>query len=238
MRLGRKTFLAASVAAASAAGLADCSALTRAHAFPELEHITYRPLAPDDYDYAQVLATLKVRSAHKQLFVATGAAAPAGSVRMPIFVHMQFAMNGYQFSLPHPIKLATLAVLSGASVVLGVNDAMWKKYGIGGRYGLAQTNVYYPAQSDLNPQAAPDDPKGLYQDFSAQAVLKRGGSLMVCHNALTYAAANCALRLGYSADTCLREWLDNLLPGFILVPAGVTAVQMALEHGWQAYPAS
>lgn len=189
------------------------------------------------YDYAGMMATLRVATPHKQVFPATAASVQPSSDIAVIFMHMQFALNGFEFSLPGGARrLATLGVFSGPSVVFSLNDTMWQTYAIGERFGLAETNVYYRATSDLDPHAPPDDPKGMYQDWSGQAVLKRGGALMVCHNALTYFAADCAMRREKDPAVVLKDWMANMLPGFSIVPSGIMAMQLAAENGWKIYP--
>jgi hypothetical protein len=237
IRVARKAFLGATALAASAAALAGCrSADSLAHA-RKLGRIVYPVLTPQMYDYARMMATIRVANPHKQVFPATAATVQPLSDIAVIYMHMQFAMNGFQFSLPGgPERLATLGILSGSSVVFGLNDAMWQNYAIGKRFDLAATNVYYRAMSDLDTHVSPDDPKGIYQDWSAQAVLARGGAFMVCHHALTYFATDCAVSHKKNPTSVLAEWIANLMPGFSLVPSGITAMQLAAENGWKIYP--
>jgi hypothetical protein len=187
-----------------------------------------------------MMQKLTIDSVHKQVFQSVAPLIIAPGVAS-IYIHMQNSMNAYQFSLGLG-NLSTLAVFIGPSIVYGLNDAMWKKYGIGtgtlGKaFGLAATNVYYKADSKLDPPSAdPDDPDGLYQDWSAQAVLKRGGQFLVCHNATTAIAYLIAQKMGISSPKAvLADFEKNLLPGFQMVPAGVAAVQQAQENGWQLY---
>jgi hypothetical protein len=236
-RVARKTFLGTTALAASAAALAACKSRASSNRDRKLGHIIYPVLTPDLYDYAGMMAKLRTQNPHKQLFPATAATVQPSTGSAAVFMHMQFAMNGYEFSLPGKAKLATLGVLSGSAIVFALNDAMWRKYGIGPRFDLAEINEYYRATSNLDPRSAPDDPKGLYQDWSAQAVLKRGGSFMACHHAMTYFATDCAMRHDQSPKSVLDEWMANMLPGFMIVPSGITAVQLAAENGWKIYPA-
>jgi len=237
-RLARKSFLAGTALAASAAALAACRTTGAALRQHKLGNIVYPVLTPEQYDHAEMMATIRVSTPHKQLFPATGAVVQPQTDIAIIYLHMQFALNGFQFSLPHgPEKLATLGVFSGSAVAFALDDDMWREYEIGKRFVLAETNTYYRASSNLDPHAAPNDPKGLYQDWSAQAVLKRGGAFMVCHNALTYFASDCALRQGKNPQTVLDDWMSHLLPGFNAVPSGITAIQLAAENGWEIYPA-
>lgn len=71
--------------------------------------------------------------------------------------------------------------------------------------------------------------------LSGEAVLARGGSFIVCHNALANFAAGAAARVGKSSSMVLDDMVHNLLSGFKVVPAGVTAIQLAQEHGWKLY---
>ncbi|MDQ6768198.1 MAG: hypothetical protein M3Z41_10360 [Candidatus Eremiobacteraeota bacterium] len=232
-RVARKTFLGTAALAASAAALAGCK---KKEAGRGRRRIVYQVLTPDLYDYAGMMAKIRTTNPHKQLFPATAAEVQPAISSAHIFMHMQFALNGFDFSLPSKTRLATLGVFSGSAVVFALNEEMWRKYGIGSQFGLADTNVYYRATSNLDPSAAPDDPKGMYQDWSAQAVLKRGGSFMVCHHATTYFATDCALRHEKDPKSVLDEWMANMLPGFMIVPSGITAIQLAAENGWKIYP--
>src|SRR5439155_18918922 len=134
------------------------------------------------YDRAAMLRVLKGGGQHKQVFQSVEPILIAPGVGS-LYLHMQNSMNAYEFSMGLG-KLSTLAVILGPSIVLALNDAMWKKYGIGNAFKLAATNDYYRAESNLSLSASQDDPNGIYQDWSEQAVLKRGGNLFICHNAI------------------------------------------------------
>lgn len=240
MRLGRKRFLSGTILA-TVATLTSCSkSATRDK--NQASAFYYPVLTPQEYDYEGMMATLQLSNPHKQVFLGTGVGVqtegPLHYVRMlfkpdvsDLFIHMQLAMNGYDFSLGQKGKLATLGVLTGDAVILGLNDQMWRTYNLGWHFNLHHTNVFYKAKSTLDPNVSPNDPYGLYQDFSAQAILKRGGSFMVCHNALT----SLANKVSRDCKSAVTEMSKNLLPGFMLVPAGVTAVQLAQEYGWKIY---
>jgi hypothetical protein len=234
MPVSRKMFLSTSAVAATAALLADDQRAIAAA--PGAGGIHFHVLQPNEYDRASMMKTITTASPHKQVFQSVSPILITPTVAS-VYLHMQNAMNGYQYSLGYgPGSLATLAVFIGPSIVFGLNDAMWKKYNIGTALNLASTNTYYKATSNLDPSATPDDPNGMYQDWSAEAVLKRGGSFMVCHNATTAVAALFASKTGGTPQAVLAEFKQNMLPGFMLVPAGVTAVQLAQENGWKVYP--
>ena len=200
----------------------------------EAPALHFHILKPGEYDYAQMIATMKVNKPNKQVFQSVSPLA-VGAIAS-LYLHMQNSLNAYEFSYGlGPGSLATLGVLTGPSIAYALDDAMWAKYGFGAALKLAPTNVYYTAKS-LEENGAPDDPASIYQDWSAQAVIRRGGAFMVCHNAMTAMAEFLAQKSGGSSQSILDDFTSHVLPGFQIVPAGVAATQLALENGWHPYP--
>jgi hypothetical protein len=176
--ISRKHFVAATALGISSVALKP-TASPAAQGSPLHFHI----LKPGEYDYARMLRTLRVNKRNKQVFQSVSPLTVAGTASL--YLHMQNSMNAFEFSYGMGRgSLATLGILTGPSVAYALADAMWAKYGFGAAFNLAATNVYYRATS-LKETRSPDDPDSIYQDWSAQAVLHRGGSFMVCHNALT-----------------------------------------------------
>jgi len=234
MSISRKCFISATTVGVSAAA-AFSSFDTVADAAVERTPVHFHILKPSEYDKALMLQKLTVNNGHRQVFQSVSPILVAPGVAS-IYIHMQNAMNAYQFSQGLG-NLATLGVFIGPSIVFGLNDAMWKKYPIGKMFGLDPTNSYYQAGSNLDLGADPDNPDGVYQDWSAQAVLKRGGQFFVCHNATTAVAYIVALKMGTTTGKAvLADFEKSLMPGFQMVPAGVGAVQQAQEIGWKIYP--
>ncbi|HET9393172.1 MAG TPA: hypothetical protein VFO29_06620 [Candidatus Rubrimentiphilum sp.] len=231
MPLSRKQFVSATAIGMSAAAIGLDVPASAAERTPVHFHI----LKSSEYDRAAVLRVLTGGGQHKQVFQAVEPLIIAPGVAS-LYLHMQNAMNAYEFSMGLG-KLSTLAVLLGPSIVFALNDSMWKKYGFGTAFKLDAANDYYRADSNLSLSAAPDDPNGIYQDWSAQAVLKRGGKFFVCHNAMTGIAAVLASKMsGATPAGALADFKKNLLPGFTIVPAGVASVQQAQEYGWRPFP--
>lgn len=228
MAISRKQFVATAALGAGAA--LGKTTLPAAAASPVHFHI----VRPGEYDHARMLRTIQTTKRHKQVFQSVAPLTLAGIASL--YLHMQNALNAFEFSYAMGRgSLATLAVLTGKSVTYGLSDAMWTKYGFGAAFSLAPTNVYYRATS-LKETGNPDDLDSIYQDPSAQAVMARGGAFMVCHNALTVVAGLVGPKAGVNPDDTLDDFTRNVLPGFQVVPAGVAATQLALEHGWHNYP--
>lgn len=232
--LSRKQFVSATALAASGIALiakSDAAESTVAAAESERAQLHFHILKTSEYDHDHLTSVLRGGGKNKQVFQASNTAVIAPGIAS-VHLHMQNSMNAYEFSYPDTGKLSTLAVLMGPGIVFALNDQTWTKYKIGAALNLAPTNVYYKAASNLNPAASPDDPNGMYQDWSAQAVLKRGGHYFVCHNAATAVAGMFASKAGLDPHAVLSDFKANMLPGFMLVPAGVAAVQLATQHGW------
>lgn len=232
MPLSRKQFVSAAALGVSAAaiGLEPAAA-----AAPGRTPVHFHILTPSQYNRATMMRVLNGGGANKQVFQSVEPIVIAPGISS-LYMHMQNSMNAYQFSLGAG-KLSTLGVLIGPSIVLALNNSMWKKYSFGKAFNLDASNDYYNASSNLSLSASPDDPNGVYQDWSAQAVLKRGGSFFVCHNAMTGIAAVTSSKIpGTTPASVLADFEKNVMAGFIVVPAGVAAVQQAQEHGWKPFP--
>ncbi len=230
----RKQFLATTALGVSAAALSQAGIAAAAPAGRTPVH--FHVVKPGEFDNAAMTKILTQNNDNKQVFQSVELLTVAPGVAS-LYIHMQNAMNAYQFSYGLGAgSLATLAVLIGPSIVLGLNDAMWHKYHIGAAFKLDSTNTYYQADSNLDPSASPDDPNGIYQDWSAQACLKRGASFMMCHNATTAVAGVLGQAANVDPATALSDFVHNMLPGFLMVPAGVAAVQAAQSNGWKLFP--
>jgi intracellular sulfur oxidation DsrE/DsrF family protein len=197
-----------------------------------------------EYDYDAMMRSLPADAPHKQVFLSNPSMLTAPGVA-GLFQKMTLAMTAYEFALEkgERLTLALAAVLIAEPVVFALNDAMWRKYRIaatlslpdrGGRIGTV--NFTRAAWSDLNLNASPNAPGGIYHDFTSQALQKRGAKFLVCHNALAGVSAKFALRSGIPHPAVLKEWTANLLPGFVAVPSGAQAVQVAQERGFSLYP--
>lgn len=223
---------------ASAAALTALTVTASADAADEPDSgrapVHFHLLPSSQYDYAGMMRAIETSQTNKQLFQASAATVAAPGIAS-LFLHMQNSMNAFQFSLPKPQHLATIGVLMSPSMIFALNDAMWEKYKLGAAFNLPPGNVYYKAGSNLDLSAKPDDPNGIYQDWSAQAVLKRGGKFFVCHNATTAVAAMTAMKSGNDPAAVLADFEKNLLPGFSFVAAGVATVQLAAERGWHLF---
>ena len=235
MGISRQQFLTAAALGGSVAPLTSRVLAAETPAPEAPMHAHFHIMKPSEFNHARLQSTLQVNKPHKQVFQASNSVVLAPGIAS-IYIHMQNSMNAHEFSFGFgPGSLATLGVLMGPAIVLSLDDAMWNKYPFGTAFKLAPTNAYYKATSDLRANVSPDDPSGLYQDWSAQAVMHRGGAFAVCHNAMTFVASIFGSKMGVAPASVLSDFEQHVLPGFQVVPAGVAVVQLAQQHGWTLF---
>jgi hypothetical protein len=245
MSLSRKTFFVAG-ASVAAAGLAAAGSARATTPDSGPEGRPYAPLlVRGQYDHAAMMRVIDDPQPNKQLFLTDPGLLAAPGVAAA-FMKMTNAWNAYTFSLqPLPARspLAVAAVLIAAPVVFALDDATWAKYRIGDVLGItdrngatALANPTRLAWGPLDLGADPNDPSGVYHDYSSAALLARGARFLVCHNAIAGISAKFVASSGLSHPQIVDDWTAHVLPGFSVVPAGAMVVQLAQEHGWKLYP--
>lgn len=197
-----------------------------------------------EYDYDGMIRALTADTPHKQVFLSNPPLLTGNGIA-GLFQKMSLAWTSYEFALVPKtrVKLAMTAVLIAAPVVFALNDAMWAKYRIASILGLRDRdgrirneNFTRKAWSNLDLNANPESPTGIYHDFTSDALRTRGAGFLVCHNAMAGTAVQFAKRRGVTQAAVLDDWTRNLLPGFVAVPSGAMAVQLAQERGYRLYP--
>jgi hypothetical protein len=205
--------------------------------------IHFPVLKPGEYDHKKMWAALKTTKPHKLVWESVSPHLIVPGLAS-LYIHIQNALNAGEFSFGWGKgTVASAAVLLGPSVILSLNDAMWAKYGFGAAYKLNDgagkpetSNVYYKAQTSMSFDGDPGAGGNVYQDWSGEACVKRGCTFMVCHNAMTAFAGLTAMGMGLDPKATLAEWKANMLPGYMIVPAGVGALHAAMDSGWKMLP--
>lgn len=250
MAISRKSFLTGSTLAAGAMALASIRDAVAEETAKEMPMgpppptaIHFPVLKSGDYDHKKVMAALTVKKPHKVIFQST-----APHLIVPglssLYIHVQNALNAGEFSMGWGKgNVASAAVLYGPSIIFSLNDAMWSRYKLGAAFKLLNAkgepesaNVYYKAQTSMSFEGDPGAGNNVYQDWSAEACLKRGCSFFVCHNAMTAFGGMIAMGMGGDPKAVVADWKANMLPGFMIVPAGVGTLQVAMENGWKMLP--
>lgn len=235
MSTTRRNFLSAAAAVIAAAGAARVTSGAALAATGEGGPISYDAF----------LATARAPFKHKQLF--TSPRANDGA----IFAYIRNSLNGYQFGWGEgPGTLHAAAVLNGIGVAQGVNDAIWARYGLAQVLARAGDPVKTAGAERGNPwlHAAAAYPRNdadvnapYNQDASIETLLRRGATFYVCDNALrglAMKAAAAGLAGSSDAGAIHAEMRRNLIPGGLLVPAGVTTIDALQQEHFTLYDAS
>jgi hypothetical protein len=132
-----------------------------------------------------------------------------------------------------------------SSIPLGFNDAMWAKYKLGDYTGLKDAagtpyarNVFYrPTTNDahllMQAVQSPTIPllAGAMPALGIESLQKMGTVFLLCANALGAWTAELEARGKGKASEIDTELRANLLPGVIIVPAMVIAIEQAQKAG-------
>ena len=247
MEMTRGRFLRSALTAVGAVALTrEASAAegaqpaAKAPAPPPPSAVHFPVLKPADYDEKKMWSALRTKKPHKVMYQSVQPHLIIPGLAS-LYIHVQNSLNAGEISNGWGKgTVAAGAVLYGPSVILALNDAMWTKYGLGAAFNLTDAtgkpetaNVYYKAQTPMGYEGDPGAGGNIYQDWSGEACIKRGATFMVCHNAMTAFAGMTAMRVGTDPAKTLAEWKANMLPGYLIVPAGVGALHAAAESGWK-----
>ncbi len=120
-------------------------------------------------------------------------------------------------------------VLRHSGIPFAIQSPMWAKYKFGAAYKITDPATKGPAVRHplvhLKPGDAPIPGMGVDE------LLATGALVGVCNIALTFNSMQMAKETGTPAETIKREWIANLVPGVLIVPSGVIAVNRAQEKG-------
>lgn len=118
-----------------------------------------------------------------------------------------------------------------ATTLFAFNDTMWAKYKMGAALKFndhktgapATRNVWRTDPGIMGMMVAPP--------ASIEALQKRGALFLLCNNALTLWAGILAQANGADQAAVLADLKANMLPGVVLVPGMVVAIQKIQDKG-------
>jgi hypothetical protein len=219
--MNRTTFLTA-----SATLLAASSGVAAAQTVPGGTQFVERKADFDEAGFAKVVG----RDAQiRQLYEAV-------AFKPTIWNNVKNSFNGLQFGFGYAADKIAIAFAShGPSASYGYTDYVWKKYRIPEYFGLTDatgapvaSNVYLAKRAAIDPQASPDDDKGMYQDTSIEMLQQRGLMYLNCHTATEEQARGIVKKglapSGMIAANVADDILTHLIPGAIVVPSMVATV--------------
>lgn len=175
----------------------------------------------------------KMTGAHRCLFDF-----PNHAAGLPL-LHMFNYLNTYNSvygTKPGEVNaIGTLYFLGPtSSIPLAFNDAMWQKYKLGAYLQLEDPKTKAPSTRNMffAPQAG--DPVLFGGAFAAASIAnlqKMGATFLLCNNALGLFTGQMAQQSGGTPDAVGAELKANLLPGVVIVPAMVIAIEKAQQKG-------
>ncbi len=137
------------------------------------------------------------------------------------------------------------AIGPASSIMMAFNDAMWAKYHLGEYAGLKDANgqpytrnVFNSATVDdrhllIGAMKVPDIPQlgAALPALSIQSLQKMGATFLLCNNALGAWELELAARGKGAVEAIDQDLRANLLPGVLVVPAMVIAIEEAQQAG-------
>ena len=154
-------------------------------------------------------------------------------------IHIRNYLKAWKdnYNLEHP-QVNAVGTLYYMTIPLGLTDPMWAKYKLGEAIketdsktnAFAVRNIYQKADAG----AATLSIKGIADwpaDTSMEALQKKGTLFIMCNNALNFWAMNVASATNQTHETVRAEFLAHLVPGVVVVPAMVMAVDQAQAKG-------
>ncbi|MGH7497425.1 MAG: twin-arginine translocation signal domain-containing protein [Gemmatimonadales bacterium] len=147
-------------------------------------------------------------------------------------LHIRNYLNTWRDAYHVPEKeVNAVGTLYGPSTLLAFNDAMWIKYKFGGLIKANDANGTPLTRNMFAHPKAGDQFAFGFMDSSIEALQARGVVFILCNNALAFWSANLAKATGGKADEVRSELLAHTLPGVVLVPGMVVAINRAQERG-------
>ena len=114
--------------------------------------------------------------------------------------------------------------------VVGFNDMMWEKYGIGEERKITDPATKQPAKRNPWAKVMPGDPSWAVA-MKLETLHARGAIFLVCNGASMTWATSTAERMKVDVEVVKNDVRNNLVPGAILMPTGVFALVRAQNAG-------
>lgn len=145
-------------------------------------------------------------------------------------LHMLNYLNTYNSAYNVPDSdLNVVGTFYGSTTLLAANDAMWAKYRLGEMLGLQGPDGNPWTR---NPWRTEVPALGMmFAPASIEALQRRGALFIVCNNALAFFFGSVAQARGADRAAVEADIRANLLPGVVVVPAMVIAIEKAQAHG-------
>ena len=130
-------------------------------------------------------------------------------------------------------QLSAVIGLRHFSIPIAFTDAIWSKYALGKVFNVTDPVTRQPSTRNIYLGSKAGDM--MFPDAAVDKLVARGATVVVCNLALNVFSGMAAPNAGVSADAARAEWIAGLVPGAVVVPSGVLAVNRAQERGKCTY---
>ena len=166
----------------------------------------------------------RARGRHRQFFHATAPADGAAMLMATNFLDVY--QSAYGASSGH---VSAVIGVHGSALPIGLVDAAWSKYELGKRISVNDPDTNAPATRNVFAVGGP---------ISIDTAMRRGVVLLVCNVALTRTAGSIASSLSLPQADVYNDLKASVIPGAVVVPALVVAMNRAQEKGFTYVRAS
>jgi hypothetical protein len=195
--------------------------------------------SPIDWRLADFNRLLSRKGEIKQVFDITSVSNSLDKVKN--------SLNGLQVGFGIPAAaIQTVAGLHGPANFLNFTDVVWQKYPIAQVFGIRAPDASAPASRNMHYDSPfpagvlHGDPSSLdspWHDVSMEGLRRRGVTFLGCHTALEFQVRQLKQEASLSApaEEIVRDMLQHLVPGSLMVVSMVSAFAMLQAKGSYAY---
>ena len=166
----------------------------------------------------------RAQGEHRQLFHATGHGDGAAMLMAANYLDVYASAYGAR-----PEHVSAVIGVHGTALPIGLVDAVWEKYELGKRMSITDPDTKEPAKRNIFALGGP---------ISIDTVMRRGVVLLVCNVALTRLSNSIATAVLSPQADVYNDLKTAVLPGAVVVPGLVVAMNRAQEKGFTYVRAS
>ncbi|MEP6999360.1 MAG: hypothetical protein ABI969_02700 [bacterium] len=179
---------------------------------------------PDSADPFSEAWLGKINGKHKQFFDA---------ITVNEGFALGFAMNFLNsnndaYKIPDN-NLSAVVGLRHFAIPIAFNDDIWNRYKLGEFGKLHDPATKAPSMRNFFHK--PHDGDLMMPGMAVDKLFARGVQVTCCNVALTVLSGLLSKNAGVTPEVAKKEWVAGLIPGVVLVPSGVLAVNRAQEKG-------
>jgi intracellular sulfur oxidation DsrE/DsrF family protein len=193
-------------AAAAIAAMTGISGIARAESLPDV--------LADDSPHDAWMKPLKGK--HRQLFHAIDL-----NDRGMLMASNYLTAYENEFGAK-PGEVNAIIGVHGGALNIGFNDAVWAKYGLGKSNNITDPTTKEVAVRNIYARGG---------ELAVETLQKRGVLFLMCNTALRLRSRAMAAERGETYEVVYNDLLSSRLPGVLLVPAMVVAINRAQEKG-------